>query len=268
MIYYEHHRYGDAHPLTIEEWDDLDYPYLHFHGHYEFVCLYSGQLQITLDSSCFILNPGQFLLIFPNQIHALKSLGNAHARVCIFSPSLVRTFFQSTQDMIPSKIILDYENCIADFINTYLHPQTDICMIKAVLYAACAEVGSKTSFVPQQIANNTPLVHQVISYISTNFTSNISLRTAAIELGYSYNYISNQLQKNNLTFSILLNQYRLDYAKHLLEYTNKAIADISLLCGYNNLRTFNRNFVRAFNSSPSVYRHSRKAMGDNKNTHT
>lgn len=257
MIYYERQRYGDTDPLTIEEWDDLDYPTLHFHGHYEFLCLYGGQLQITLDGATLILNPGQFLLIFPNQIHAIRSLGNAHTRVCIFSPTLINNFYRSTQNQIPAQVICDFSTNVASFINANLLPQNNLFMIKAVLYAICGEINSKTTFVPQQYAKNVLLVHQVTVYISTNFSSDISMHTLAAELGYSYQYLSNQLQKYNLKFSVMLNQYRLDYAKYLLEHTDKAITDIAFLSGYNNLRTFNRNFLKAFRLSPRDYRHAK-----------
>lgn len=260
MIYYEPQRYGDSEPLTISEWDNLDYPYLHFHGHYELICLYDGQLQITLDNSTFLMNPGQFLLVFPNQVHAMSSMGHAHARVCIFASSLVNTFFQNTQNMVPQNVILDFEDNVAHFVNANLCKQSSNCMIKAVLYAVCAEVSSKTCFVSQQGSKNTVLVHQLISYISQNFTSNISLHTAATNLGYSYQYLSNQLQKYNIKFTVLLNQYRLDYAMYLLRHTATSICDIAFKCGYNNLRTFNRNFNKAFHLSPSEYRNSDLAI--------
>lgn len=256
MIYYEYQRYGDTDPLTISEWDNLNYPYLHFHGHFELICLYDGQLQITLDNSTFLMNPGQFLLVFPNQIHALSSMGHAHARVCIFASSLVNSFFQNAQNKVPQNVILDFEDNVAHFVNANLSAQSNNCMIKAVLYAVCAEISNKTSFVSQQNTKNTLLVHQLISYISQNFASNISLHTAATDLGYSYQYLSNQLQKYNISFPTLLNQYRLDYAMYLLKHTDDLISDIAFACGYSNLRTFNRNFLNFFKVSPRHYRSS------------
>lgn len=270
MIYYEPQRYGDLNPLTVSEWDDLDYPHLHFHGHYELICLYDGQLQITLDNSVFIMLPGQFLLIFPNQIHAMHSLGDAHARVCIFASSLVNSFYQKTQNMLPQEPVLDFEDNVAQFINANLSMQSDICMVKAVLYAVCAEIGSKTTFIPQQSAKSTLLIHQVISYISQNFASNISLLTAATDLGYSYQYTSNLLQKYNIKFTALLNQHRLDYATYLLKHTDTSISDIAFACGYNNLRTFNRNFLNSFKVSPTHYRRMGSSTGslDHMHRHT
>lgn len=256
MIYYERDRFGESNPIVIEEWSDLSYPHLHFHGHFEFLCLYKGQLKITLDNSEFILNAGQFLLIFPNQIHAFTSLGNAHTRVCIFTPSLVNTFYQAHQNMVPQKPVVDYPENIAAFINANLTLQSNLYMKKSILYAICAEVANQTVFVPGESPTNTLLIHQIISYISQNFTENISLYTASKKLGYNYQYLSNQLQNSNLSFSALLNQYRLDYSKYLLKHTDISITDIASKCGYNNIRTFNRNFLKAFQVTPRAYKNS------------
>ncbi len=258
MLYYEWDKFGNNEDVTIEEWPDLDYPYLHFHRNYEFICLYGGQLKINLDGEDVLLNPGQFLLIYPNQVHSVCSQGNALARVCIFPPALVTSFYQVTENLVPQHVLLDYPPEVAAFINANLRPNTGKFMLKACLYAICAVTAQQAELQPAKGQKNAQLMHQLLSYISQNYTSDISLHTAAQELGYSYQYLSNQLQKYNLNFSLLLNQHRMDYAKHLLLHSELSISDIALQCGYNNARTFNRNFQNVFHLSPREFRQTKK----------
>lgn len=254
MIYYEYDKFGEDDSVVIEEYRDLHYPYLHFHRNYELICLYEGKLDILLDGENFVLNGGQFLLVCSNQLHSITSLGGAHARVCIFSPKTVNEFYQNTLNLLPEKTIVEFSRSTADFIRTNLRHGANKYLIKACLYAACAEIRRQTDFISKSNIRDFVLIHRLITYISQNYRSNISLKTMADALGYNYQYLSNYLHRYTLDFSMLLNQYRLDYAKHLLKNSDFSITDTAFECGYNNVRTFNRNFFKTFGLTPREYK--------------
>lgn len=51
-----------------------------------------------------------------------------------------------------------------------------------------------------------------------------------------------------------LNNRRITHACKLLETTKLNSTQIAYECGYNNLRTFNRNFLKYTNTVPSEYK--------------
>lgn len=256
MIYYEYDKFGKDNVITIEEYSDLDYPYLHFHRNYELMCLYDGALKIKLDNQTVCLKKGEFLLIHPNQIHAVYSQGHAFTRVCIFSPNVVNEFYLKTLNLLPEKIITNLSDSVAAFLKENLKKNSPYFLNKACLYAVCSEIIRQTVYLPYQSSQNSTLIHQIISYVSQNFKNNITLKSIAESLGYNYQYFSNYLHKYTIDFTSLLNQYRLDYAKYLLKNSNFSITNIAFECGYNNMRTFNRNFLKAFHVTPKKYRKS------------
>ena len=49
-------------------------------------------------------------------------------------------------------------------------------------------------------------------------------------------------------------EYRINESVYILKNTNKKIIDIALDCGFNSLRTFNRNFKEVYGMTPNEYR--------------
>lgn len=255
MIYYEPDKFGEDDTITINEYQDLDYPHLHFHHNYEMVFMLDGELKISLDGKEFTLEKNQILLVFPNQIHAFYSLsGSAHARVCIFSPNYINEFYQNTLNKCPERLVLDFGVQITQFLKDNLHPQSGRYMQKACLYSVCAEISRQTTFTEKHESKDFVLVHQLVSYISKNYQNDITLSTTAQHLGYNYQYLSNLLHKYKINFYLLLNEHRLDFAKHLLKNSELSITHIAFECGYNNVRTFNRNFLKRFHLTPREFR--------------
>ncbi|MEG0265943.1 MAG: helix-turn-helix domain-containing protein, partial [Erysipelotrichaceae bacterium] len=62
-----------------------------------------------------------------------------------------------------------------------------------------------------------------------------------------------QVEKN---FDDLLHVLRINKACELLLSSEDAIADIAIEIGYNNAKTFSRNFLKIKNMTPGVFRKS------------
>lgn len=95
----------------------------------------------------------------------------------------------------------------------------------------------------------------MLTYIQEHFTEPITLQSLAGTLGYSYNYLSKYFNARVKTsFTEFLNDTRVNYACHLLRTTEKNITEIAYLCGYENIRSFNRNFIKKVLCTPKEYR--------------
>ena len=60
------------------------------------------------------------------------------------------------------------------------------------------------------------------------------------------------------TLNDFTNRLRLEKAARLLTKTRQSATEIGLECGFSSSATFSRSFNKAFNTSPTQYRRSRK----------
>ena len=96
---------------------------------------------------------------------------------------------------------------------------------------------------------------KVFSYIENHFGEDCTLKDVAHRLQYDYAYLSKLFKRfAGISFTEYLNNYRISQACILLDEVSDSVTKISERCGYNNLRTFHRNFRRIMGVSPQEYR--------------
>ncbi|BDM83775.1 AraC family transcriptional regulator [Acaryochloris marina] len=95
---------------------------------------------------------------------------------------------------------------------------------------------------------------QVLEYIDTYLSSNLSIKTLAAISGLSPYYFC-RLFKQSKGYSP--HQYilhkRVERAKDFLKNSNLSIADIALACGFSNQSHFNRYFKRIVGVTPKQF---------------
>lgn len=93
--------------------------------------------------------------------------------------------------------------------------------------------------------------------------SKLTIRKAAKLLGTNEKYLSNSINKlQNESFSTIVNNYRVEYAKELLvnsEYENYTIESIGTLSGFNSKSNFNSVFKKTTGITPSEYKNNKRA---------
>ena len=96
---------------------------------------------------------------------------------------------------------------------------------------------------------------EILSYVNSHFTENIRISDLVERFHVSYVDVNRSLlylaEKN---FDDLLNYLRINKACELLLTGNDAIIDIAAAVGYNNVKTFQRNFIRLKNMTPGYFR--------------
>lgn len=95
----------------------------------------------------------------------------------------------------------------------------------------------------------------VLSYMEDHFKEELTLTDISSIAGFSVSYTSKYFRKlTGYGFLEYLNILRVSYAADQLLNTDYRIIDIAYDCGFNNIRSFNRTFLKYTGYSPSDYR--------------
>jgi AraC-like DNA-binding protein len=96
---------------------------------------------------------------------------------------------------------------------------------------------------------------KVIYYLQENCNKSCKLTDVARALGYTPQHISSCISNNmKVSYCSLLNGMRIDKSKNLLVDTELSVLEVSYECGFNDLRSFQRNFKKAVGITPTEYR--------------
>lgn len=103
------------------------------------------------------------------------------------------------------------------------------------------------------------LIKSVVSYIFEHLTEDISIEKIAEELNISYYYMCHIFKnKYGITVNAFRTQKRLEIAMRKLLETEEKIADIAVLCGFNNISYFTEIFTKKVGISPTLFRAQNK----------
>ena len=76
-MFYQYNHLGSPDYLKIEKNENFSFP-SHLHQCFEIIITLSGEMHITIDNQEYTLKKGEAALVFPNQIHELKSQKSEH----------------------------------------------------------------------------------------------------------------------------------------------------------------------------------------------
>lgn len=92
MIYYEQNRADPDGGIYHQRNTNLNF-YQHLHNSFELICVFDGELHVTVDGCLHKIKEGEAILILPNQIHEGRTLQHSSSYLCIFENALVGEFY-------------------------------------------------------------------------------------------------------------------------------------------------------------------------------
>lgn len=248
MVFFQKHGVNEKDLFRFFSLKNYQFPY-HFHRAYELIYLNDGQLSVSIDKKEYRLNKNDLAFVFPNQMHEFKTIDRSDITIILFSPELIGDFYMNYKGMIPEDNILHFDNII-DF-----NKLGSIYGKKSFLYSLCDKLVNHTSFIPSRQSTKTKVLYKMLLFIEQNYSNDCTLKKAAKYLNYDYPYLSKLfIQQMGMTFTEYLNNYRISQSCYMLKNSNLSVSEIAINCGYNNLRTFHRNFRKMTNMSPKEYR--------------
>ena len=230
----------------------------HIHEYSEFLYCVSGECTITVNGRSIHIAEKQLVWIPPNYIHEYD-FDDAEVVCAVFSNDLIPLFFkaQNGRYINPSPINVEEFSFFLD--KFYELDKRNYCTVSGYLNLICAKVLSESSF-DTTYHTDGELYRKIISYISENYTKDLSLSKIAGMFGYNKKYISHTL--HNLTgvnFRRLLNFYRIRHAQELLANDkDKSTAEVAMSSGFSSLTTFHRCFCEHNKMTPAEYRSAHK----------
>ena len=245
MIFESQHSIDEA-LFAIRYMMNITFP-LHLHRSFEYVEQICGSTEITICDQKYLLKPGDAVLIFPLQPHSYATVTRGRIRICIFSPNFVTSFYKSNQNKIPEN------NKFQCFL-----PQTissdNIFHKKALTYFICGEFDRDRKYIDASRKNENQILVKLLLYTDKNFRSRCLLRDAAASIGYDYAYISKLFKRKvGISFRQYVNNLKIIESKRLLIDGTKSIEEVAECCGFSSLRTFDREFLKQVETTPSNY---------------
>ena len=99
---------------------------------------------------------------------------------------------------------------------------------------------------------------EILSYVNQNFNT-VTMESLSEHIGYSTTHIGRMFKKYiGKSFTDIVRNLRREHAEYLLRFSNRPIAEISSIIGYENTEHFSRIFKKDTGMSPREYRKKMK----------
>lgn len=251
IMFYEFNHLGSPDYLKIEKGFNLSFP-AHLHQCFEIIMILSGEMIITVDGKLFSLEKNEAILIFPNQIHELKSTTSEHA-LCIFSPKLVQAYANKLINKIPLNNKFRPDVYLIEMLKSFNLNASTLAEKKGLLYSLCGQF-DKTAQYTEKKTDHEKLLYKIFAFVEENFCNDCSLSNLSKKIGYDYSYLSRHFKKTvGISYNSYVTHYRLSYACYLMENTEQTILQCAYNSGFSSLRNFNRCFKEYFKITPTQY---------------
>ena len=241
-----------ADKVTLESDNDLNFPD-HLHNSFEIIIAKEGEMEVTVSDNKYIVSKNKCVLIFPNQLHAIKTENHARHIILIFPPQLVKAFSKKFEAFVPKSNEFILNDFYIDKIAS-VNSKTSNIELKGLLYSICGEFDKNAEYIefthPEQ-----NLLFEIFNFVSNNYKGNCSLYELSKKTAYNYVYLSRHFSKSTgISYTEYVCRFRINEACYLLSNTNNTMLNIAYECGFDCLRSFNRSFKSTIGVSPSEYR--------------
>ena len=257
----------------------IDLP--HAHPFRELLYLESGELNVRIAGDSIIMKKGDLLYVNSQVSHSITAT-SADTPVTYNASFLLSE--RASAEKVPQEWIEDERRLVRplftrDYLDAHdtnacgeqidwikdsidLHRRGDFVRVKS--HISNLLIGALQSFtkIPPDprydetvTGEHSYTASAVLLYLHEHFTEGLSLSSVAEALHYSPRQCQRLIQDSmGVSFSELLTELQLSYAKNLLVSTNDNMETISMQAGFSSSRNFYHNFKLRENISPSEYR--------------
>jgi AraC-like DNA-binding protein len=255
MLYHQSSNSKANYSYNTHVFTDLGFD-SHFHKNPELIFVKKDEIGCTVNGKEYRLKEGNFGLCLPYDIHKYDPCDGCVYWVLVFSEDFVHLFSKIIEGKVGKGFMFRCDDSLQRYIedNLISKDKHTVLGLKSCLYAICEQYLNQVELVKRN-GNDQKLIASISDYVRDNHKKSISLSDLSRALGYEYSYMSRYFKSCfNMTFTELINVYRLESAIKLLHESDKSITEIAYESGFKSVRTFNCFFKKSTSVTPSEYR--------------
>lgn len=255
MNYFEKHQVNynrENIPIQVTEYMIPKFP-AHWHIDTEIIAVTSGTITIGYNFDIYTLYTGDFMLIPGGNIHHFSTSDNGRALLLLLSAETIIS--KEEADVFSMPVIIKnidtamfkdmYNRIYDELINAGTAYKI---MIKSylgllsgwILRNRTEDNILKSKQLKRKLLNDS---QKLFKHIEDNYSRRITLEEGAKFMHFEKNYFCRYFRLlTGTTFTKYVNIIRTQTAQNMLLNTDLPINEIALRCGFNTVRTFNREF--------------------------
>lgn len=260
---------------------DHDFSRWHHHDFLELVYVLEGEAEHILDGVTTIIRPGDYFFIDFNSYHEYeKTEATPSFKIinCLFMPATVdKTLAEcrSLKEVVNNYLIRFESSFLSANPANHIFKDTDGSILR-LTERLLAEFDQKQAgyveimrcllievfILAMRSINRTDAnvicgdySQYIVEYIEKKYMLPITLSDIAQELYLSLPYLSMKFkQDTGLTFCKYLQKVRIEQCCRLLANTDKKVAEVAQLVGYNDQKQFHKAFKNLLGITPNEFR--------------
>lgn len=236
----------------------------HWHRSIEIFMVFEGHLKFYLNDLEQKLNPGEFVLVNSNEIHAIDS-PEPNKTVVIQIPLKTFSDYFTGEQYIrftheAKKQDVQVVDLIREMFAAYgkketgydMRVKSGYYMLLYLLVSVYRELDVKDELLKQNRKLNklTPITN----YMKEHYREELSLEALAEVFGYAPAYISRMFQKYaGINYKDYLQGVRVEYAFAELNRAEHTVSEVAFHHGFPSSRAFSKAFQKKYGMLPSAY---------------
>lgn len=262
---------------------NLQYRSAHAHSDFECCILLGGGVDFSADGRTISLCPDDFVLLRPCLVHEIRASSSGALILAVqISPGLVRAWggensldfaFVSGSEVIKRNELLQFERTALELARCYTERREGWefgCMGSlGMMLRVLSSRFPHAETAPGRDSRRQARMMRILRYVEENCTRKLLLKELSDEEGVTVSYLSHFFSENfHVTFQDYLASLRCERARSLLSAGKMTLLDISVECGFSDVKYFNRAFAERFGCTPREYRlGAAGSPGDGVNIH-
>lgn len=225
------------------------------------ICL-DGEVTVTIAGTPHNIGPHQAVMIPPHTVHSYRTENSSRSRTILISTTLIPDLANLLQEFQPSRYSFTLNDILVQQLLDFYDSDQNYFAGKSLIYGLCDAFLSNNPLTKQAQASE-ELSMQLLNYLQNHFREPVTLKDLTDCTNYSYHYVSKQLKKHfGLTFTQLLAEYRITFARQLLEQHRCNISEVAMRSGFGSIRSFNRVFSQVTGMTPKQYQQNPVPLTD------
>lgn len=239
----------------------------HVHRALELCLTLEGEAQVKIGTRSFSVHKGSLFFSNASEPHEIVASSQEGVRIAYLqvASSFCSAYLSNFRnlELLENDLssCLSPEHCreiselLIQALIDYLAPESDLYALTC-LCSICKLYSKILSCVPYQqmseaayMSRNkkTARLTRITDYIDTNYSEKLSLESLAKRENVTVTYLSHFIRDNlHMTFQEYVSNVRFERALKLLQTTSMCLTDVSVVCGFSDLKYLSRMLEKRF----------------------